>query len=108
MKKLISILLTLAMLATMMAPVFATGLPTIGDPGIPPKANDLAGKILGLVQWIGYAFAIGMLLYIGIKYMMSAADAKADLKAGLIKYVIGAGILFAASTIVGTIDEWID
>lgn len=105
MKKIMSILLTLAMLATMMAPVFA--MPVIGDPRMPDDATNLASKVLGAIQWVGYAFALGMLLYIGIKYMMSAANEKADIKKGLINYVIGACILFAASTIVGFIQSFI-
>ncbi len=106
MKKIVSILLTLAMLATMMSCVFAD-LP--GDlQGITPsigvtEAGTAVSKILGAIQWIGYAFAIGMLIYIGIKYTMSAANEKADLKKGLINFVIGALIIAGASTICGWI-----
>lgn len=108
MKKLMSILLTFAMLAMMMAPVFA--VPGGFDPADKPFGEDgqaLANKVLGVVQWVGYAFAFGMLLYIGIKYTMSAANEKADLKKGLINYVIGAGILFGASTIIGALENFI-
>ena len=44
--------------------------------------------ILGNIQWIGYAIAIGMLIYIGIKYTMASASEKADLKGYMIKFVI--------------------
>lgn len=110
MKKLISILLTITMMATMMSPVLASGnsaTPAIGQPGNLGQISGLVNKVLGAIQWVGYAFALGMLLYIGIKYMMSAANEKADLKKGLINYFIGAVILFAASTIVGAIKGWV-
>ena len=106
MKKIVSVLLTLAMLATMLSTVFA--LP--GDlASVDPKLEQGSGavsKILGAIQWIGYAFAIGMLIYIGIKYTMSAANEKADLKKGLINFVIGAVIIAGAATICGWLAEF--
>ena len=103
MKKTMCIVLTLIMLLGTASAVFA--LP----PGLSVSASMIAGAdtsikdVLGVIQWVGYAFAIGMLIYIGIKYMMSAANEKADLKKGLINYVIGA-ILIAATV---TISGWI-
>ena len=63
--------------------------------GAPPKAK----KILGTIQWIGYAIAIGMLIVIGIKYVIAASDEKANLKGALVKYVIGAVLIAGASAI---------
>lgn len=100
MKKVVSILLTLAMLATMMSVTLASK-PTIVSTSF--EGSNAVNKILGLIQWIGYAFAIGMLIYIGIKYTMAAANEKADLKKGLINYVIGAVIIAGAATICGWI-----
>lgn len=100
MKKVVSVLLTLAILATMTSAVFAQKLPDIGTK-TNQKLTDAAGTVLGYVQFFGYALAIGMLLYIGIKYMMASANEKADLKKGSINFVIGAILVAAASTIVG-------
>ena len=47
-----------------------------------------------------------MLIYIGIKYTMSAANEKADLKRGLINFVIGAVIIAGAATICGWLAEF--
>jgi type IV secretory pathway VirB2 component (pilin) len=105
MKKFVSIMLTLAMMATMASGVWASL--AIVEPAIDGGATTAVSKILGLVQWIGYAMAIGMLVYIGIKYVMSAANEKADLKKGLINYLIGAIIIFAASTIVGWVKTFV-
>ena len=102
MKKVVSILLTLAMMATMMSSALAMpGELTSITASMVGGANTTIAKVLGAIQWIGYAFAIGMLIYIGIKYMMSAANEKADLKKGLINYVIGAVLIAATSTVCG-------
>lgn len=107
MKKLVSVLLTLAMVATMMSAVLAN---PVGDPSatMVGGADDAIRTVLGAIKWIGYAFAIGMLIYIGIKYMMSAANEKADLKKGLINYVIGAILVAATATISGWIINFAD
>ena len=81
MKKIVSVLLTLAMLATMASVAFAVPV-SIGAVTL-EHGGTAVSKILGAIQWIGYAFAIGMLIYIGIKYTMSAANEKADLKKSL-------------------------
>ena len=106
-KRIISILLTFVMIVSMASVVFA------GVAGKVPKPNDVTGKIgeattirnrvLGFVQWVGYAFAVGMLIYIGIKYVMASANEKADLKKGAINYVIGAIIVFGFSLIIGAL-----
>ena len=60
---------------------------------------DMASTILSAIQWVGYAIAFGMLLYIGIKYMMSAASEKAALKQSVINYLIGAFVVVTVTTI---------
>lgn len=97
-KKIISIMLTMIVLAGMFCTVFA--VPEIGTAPTTEKMLTARNKILGFVKWVGYAFAVGMLLYIGIKYVMASANEKADLKTGAIKYVIGAVLVAGAVTIV--------
>ena len=98
MKKIMSLVLTFVLLMSMGATVFATGI-TIGSP-TSQELSNIASNSLGWVRWFGYAVAIAMLLYIGIKYMMASANEKADLKKGSINYVIGAVLVAAAATIV--------
>ena len=71
----------------------------------PAGAKTTATTIIGFMRWIGYAIAVGMLVYIGIKYVMASANEKADLKNSLIKYVIGALLIVGAVTIAGWIFE---
>ena len=70
------------------------------------EINTAAGKILGVIQVIGTAIAIGMLLYLGIKYIMSSPDDRASIKKSATMYVIGAIVLFAAVNIVKIIYEF--
>ena len=98
-RKIVSVLLTLAMIASMASVVFAQTLPPIGTINN-PEATSIASKILGFIRFIGYGVAIGMILYIGIKYMMSSAAEKADLKKGSVNYVIGALLVAGATTVV--------
>lgn len=89
----------LAMATTVLG---TTGMiPTIGTT-VNDKVGNIGAKALGYVQWFGYALAIGMIIYLGIKYMMASANEKADLKKGAINYVIGA-ILVAGATAIVTV-----
>ena len=100
-KKIVSVLLTISMLITMGTLVFASSMPEpkIGDTNNP--FSNMGNTVLGFIQWFGYVVAVGMLIYIGIKYMMSSANEKADLKKGSVNYVIGAVLVAAAATIAG-------
>lgn len=69
------------------------------SPSAPDGISPMAQTILGAIQYIGYAIALGMIIYVGIKYTMSAANEKADLKRASINYVIGAIIIAGAVTI---------
>ncbi len=69
------------------------------------SVDQLKGKlpvIINAIAWIGYSISFGMLIYIGIKYMLSAANEKAVLKEGAINYVIG-GVLIACASFVADI-----
>lgn len=100
MKKFISIMMSLCMMMTMCANVLAK--PSIKEVG---ALDGVLGGILGVVKVVGYTFAVGMLLYVGIKYVMASANEKADLKKGSISYVIGAVIIFGASALIGIMED---
>ena len=73
--------------------------------GTPSSADQLKSKlpvILNAIAWIGYAIAFGMFIFIGIKYMLSAANEKATLKQGSINFLIG-GVLIASASVVANI-----
>ena len=66
----------------------------------PLDDGNVVSSILGFLQWFGYAVAIGMLIYIGIKYVMAPANDRAVLKDALIKYTMGAILIAGASTVI--------
>lgn len=70
-------------------------------------AKTLANTILGALTWIGVAIAIGMLIFLGIKYVTSSPDGKADLKGKLGVYVLGLVLILAATGIVGFLETTI-
>ena len=99
--KIISIVMIVAMLITMVTPVFAAkdpGTITINDNHTDSIAN-LGGQIIGIVTTIGSVVAVLVLVVLGVKYMMGSAEEKAEYKKTLMPYVIGAVLVFAASTI---------
>ena len=91
MKKFVSICLTIAMVCgTMGSTVLANSVTDIGNS---------VNKIVKAFAYIGYALAISMLAFLGIKYAMSPANEKADVKQASTSYVIGAFLIFCASSV---------
>lgn len=64
-----------------------------------PVGQTFATKLIGAMQWFGYAIAVGMVVLIGIKYVIASADEKASMKGAFVKYVIGAFIMAGATAI---------
>ena len=98
-KSIFSTILTIMICVFMMSSsVLASGLLPNGGKitaEAPNGGESIANNILGVIQYISFGIAIGMLMYVGIKYMLSPANEKADLKNGAIRYVIGAIIIFS-------------
>lgn len=63
----------------------------------------LGGQIVGIIQVVGIVIAVVILLILGIKYMTGSAQEKAEYKKTMIPYIVGAILIFAASTLVNVI-----
>lgn len=87
-KKVVSLIF--AMLTLCISVVFAGG---------ESQLVGAAWNITNAVLWVGYAVALGMVVYIGIKYITGAADARANMKSAVVSYLIGALIVFSATAI---------
>ena len=101
-KKIISVIMTFVLVFTTLTVVNATGV-IITDPISPdignPKMFSMTEQVLGMVYAVCLAVSFGMLIFVGIKYMMASANEKADVKNASIKYVIGAIVLLGATTL---------
>ena len=65
--------------------------------------NNIGNQIITVVSTIGSIGAVIVLVVLGIKYMIGSTEEKAEYKKTLMPYVIGAALIFAASTLSGII-----
>ena len=109
MKKILSIILTISILLVMMIPSLANGFTSYDPEPTPPSGiEDRVNKILGAIQWVAYAIATGMLIYIGVKYTMTSANERADVKQSAIFFIIGAIVIAAAPKIFELLYEFFE
>ena len=67
------------------------------------QVTDLGKTIVTIMQTVGIVVAVVVILVIGIKYMIGSAEEKAEYKKTMIPYLVGAILLFAATTIVNVV-----
>ena len=100
-KKIFTIILVLLLLLQINS--FATLRPSEinGDTSIAGESEitNVAGNILGVIDFGGTVLAIVAITIIGIQYMKSSLEQKAQYKEKLIPYAIGCLLLFAAPKI---------
>ena len=58
-------------------------------------------KVWGVILTILQVCAIAAVVFAGVRYMFASADSKADIKKQMIWLVIGAILVFGASTVIG-------
>ena len=110
--KIISFAMVLLMVFAVVSPVFAAGdlldpsqvVATVTDTS--GKVNTMMGKILGIVQVVAIGIAVIMLVVLAVKYIAAAPAEKADIKKGMMIYVVGAVLLFGASGILQLIKNF--
>mgnify|MGYP005777710145 FL=1 len=69
-------------------------------------ANVITGRvnsIIGVIVTVGVIISAITLCILGIKYMVGSVEERAEHKKTMIPYIIGAVLLFAASSVVGII-----
>ncbi len=67
------------------------------------KITGLGNQLITIVSVVGSVVAVIVLIVLGLKYMMGSAEEKAEYKKTLLPYIIGAAMVFAASTIAGVL-----
>ena len=60
---------------------------------------NLAGKILGFLQWIALIGGVLIIAVLGIKYMMGSLEEKAEYKKSMIPLIVGIVVVMGATTI---------
>lgn len=112
MKKQIKILTTILMVVVILATLgnvvlgVSDTLSALKNPGEisgVKGVQNLGKQIVGILQVVGIVVAVVVLLVLGIKYMMGSTEEKAEYKKVMIPYLIGALLIFAATTIVNVI-----
>ena len=102
--KIVSTLMIALMIIMVATPVFATSVTV--TPVAPTETSgilNLAGKILGFLQWIALIGGVLIIAVLGIKYMMGSLEEKAEYKKTMIPYLVGIVLLLGASGIVKAI-----
>ena len=107
--KIITAMVTFAMIMSLSLSVFALKpeniTPNEQANGI-PQVTELGGNIMGVLQAVGVVIAVVILIVLGIKYMMGSASEKAEYKKTMIPYLVGAILIFAASTVANVVYEF--
>lgn len=117
--KILTIILAIAMLVMTATTVFAADGDVTGEIELTPNqveakktaASDdmqtFGGKILGVLTTAGIILSVIILVVLGIKYMLGSAEEKAEYKKTLMPYVIGAVLIFGASTIANIVSQFV-
>lgn len=109
----ISILIALLTFFVLTIPSYAGG--DLLDPasievqdkgGVAANAQTIAGHVLSIVQVVGAAVAVIMLIVLATKYMLAAPNDKAEIKKHAVVYVVGAIIVFGTSIILEIIKNF--
>ena len=118
-KMLVVALLAVILVASLSQAVLATGGMELKDvtigkvtdkakdnSGAAQSVNNIIGAILTVAQVVGTGVAVIMLVVLAIKYIAAAPGDKAEIKKHAVVYVVGAVVLFAASSILGIVKNF--
>ncbi len=102
--KIIVFIVVLLSVVTISSLVFAEAGFTAEDlkgttSGASGDIQNLGNRIIGVLQAIGIVVSVVVVIVLGIKYMMGSVEEKAEYKKTMMPYLIGAALIFAASTI---------
>lgn len=113
--KIVSIILIVAIIISVANSVLANGVfldasefdAVSGQaPEVAKLANTAAGTVASILRIAGVGIAVVMLLTIAMKYMISSAGDRADLKKHAVAYVVGAVVLFGATNIIAALIDF--
>ena len=114
MKKQVKVLAIILMVAVIMTIISSITLATVWDQWNASSSNgdtnqgvtqvfNFGRTIVTILQAVGIVVAVVVILVIGIKYMMGSAEEKAEYKKTMVPYLVGAVLIFGATTIVNVV-----
>lgn len=74
-------------------------------PKIDIELASVLKNVVGVVQMVGTGVAVIASIWLGIRYVLSSVDEKADIKKKLIPFVMGAIIFYGATGILQLIAD---
>lgn len=110
MKKLMKVLTAVFMVAIVVTSVFASNtgdkgvpieMPNTGNNGGITVIDNAAASVWSTILTICQILAIAAVIFAGLRYMFASADQKADIKKSMGILVVGAILVFAATTVIG-------
>lgn len=110
MKKVLVFLLIALLVVSLSSVCLASGIPDptefSGDAGEARNPiMSVSNLVLGVVQVVGVAVAVVMLVVLAIKYISAAPAEKADIKKSAFIYVVGALLLFGGVAVLNIIQN---
>ena len=101
-----TILLIVSMGTSIVYGLTPSGLTPNGNAQGTNEVQKFGQNIMGVIQVAGVVIAVVVLMILGIKYMMGSAEEKAEYKKTMIPYIVGALLIFAATTIANVIYQF--
>lgn len=102
--KILSIsLIAIMMMSTLCFAITEENVPTPSASKLDFGESFSVEKVLGVIQWIGIAIAVGMLIFLGIKYISKGVSEQAEIKKSLPIYILGVILIVGAPTLIKAI-----
>ncbi len=98
--KILKIILINLLIMSIATSAFALSPATI-TPDTTLDVDNLKGvgdQVVSIIRTVGIVASVIILMVLGIKYMMGSAEERAEYKKSMLPYLIGAIVLFAASS----------
>jgi len=113
MKKVLKVLSLVLVFVLVLAPVVSLAVPVgMDDPTADTEITEKLGgisKFIGIaitvLQWVGYAVAVIMILWLGVQWMLAQPAKKAELKGKMWSMAIGILLLVGGVTILDIVWE---
>lgn len=80
---------------------------TNAEPNGMNRITNAGEGIIGAIRTVGVLLSVGILMVLGIKYMMGSAEEKASYKKTMMPYLIGAILIFAASSLAQAVFDFV-